>query len=219
MADYSRYDIDINDFIRCFPDYLQTPGSYAMNVTQLFYDIMNSYKNTFVDLWDHLSIDNLEKDYLTWRQQNPTLNEEQWKYTILVEKLCKTYDIIREHPVGILTNKHMLRLLKIKIMGVGFDGTREKLETILESLFGKTSPVRFLVQTRNETHAAANVFLIKSNNDISFDQTDEDLFNGGYYFLELLGITLVYDVIPYDALVYDYTNYDDGKKYDEGVEE
>ena len=219
MADYSRYDIDIDKYHKLIPDYLRTPGSIIMNQIQLFYDIINNYKGHMIDIWEHFSIDKLQSDYILWKTANPASDDIEWRYTDLVEKLCKTYDIIREHPVGILSNKHMLRLLKIKIMGVGFDGTREKLEEILNSLFGELSSVKYLVQTRNSEHASANVFIVKSLNDISFDITDESLFEGGYYFLELLGITLFYTVIQSDTLVYDYTNYDDGKKYDEGVTE
>jgi len=218
MADYSRYDIDIAKYQALLPDYLQTPGSMIMNQLRLMYDIINNYKDVQVDIWEHFSIDKLQADYLGWKNNNPAVDDVNWKYTELVENLCGTYDIIREHPVGTLLNNHMLRLLKTKIMGVGFDGTREKLENILISLFGKTSSVQYLVQTRNTEHASANVFIIKSVDDLSFDATDTLLFEGGYYFLGLLGITFIYEVINSDALVYDYTNYD-VKKYDEGVTE
>lgn len=219
MGDYSRYDIDIKKYKRLIPSYLQTPGSNIMNQLELMYDIMNNYKEHIVSIWERFDIDFLQSDYQTWKAANPALEDSEWKYTDLVEKICKTYDIIREHPVGLLTNKHMLRLLKVKIMGVGFDGSREKLEQILESLFGELSSVKYLVQTKNNEHASANVYMIVSTNDTSFDQTDTDLFEGGYYFLEILGIACTYNVIPSDTLVYDYTNYDDGNKYDEGETE
>lgn len=219
MADYSRYDIDIDKYHKLIPDYLRTPGSTIMNQIQMFYDIINNYKDHMIDIWEHFSIDRLQNDYVIWSIANPALDDSEWKYTDLVEKICKTYDVIREHPVGILTNKHMLRLLKIKIMGVGFDGTREKLEEILNSLFDESSSVKYLLQTRNTEHASANVVLVTPSNVDIFDAIDEDLFEGGYYFLELLGIQFTYSVITSDTLVYDYTNYDDGKKYDEGVTE
>ena len=218
MADYSKYDIDITKYQALLPDYLRTPGSMIMNQLRLMYDIINNYKDDQISIWEHFSIDKLQSDYLLWSAANPAGLDVDWQYTDLVEKLCGTYDVIREHPIGILRNSHMLRLLKVKVMGVGFDGTREKLEAILISLFGTLSSVKYLVQTRNVAdHASANVFIIRSVDDASFDATDELLFEGGYYFLTILGITFSYAVIESDALVYDYTNYDDGKKYDEGV--
>lgn len=223
MADFSRYDINIQDYYGKLPSYLQTEGGNALGRIRLLYDIVNDYKNNMVDLWSKFDTDNLLGEYLVWKFNNPLLNDSEWKYTDLVEKLCKTYDIIREHPVGLLNNSHMLRLLKIKTMGVGFDGSKEKLEEILATLF--TSNIRYIVQTRNLYHAEANVFLIKSSEDLSFDATDQELFEQGYYFLQLLGITLFFEVVNDDTLVYDYTDYDataDGgndNKYDEGVTE
>lgn len=157
--------------------------------------------------------------------------DEEWKYTDLVEKICKTYDIIREHDViidsvttsMILKNSHMIRLLQIKTMGVGFDGTREKLEELLEALFPKEiSSYIYLLQTINNTgtaaeHATANVYLIKTLGDLSMDGVDEGLFLNGEYFLNLLGITLNFDVINRSTLIYDYTSYDN-YDYDEGGE-
>lgn len=223
MSDFSRYDIDIKDYYKKLPNYLQTPGGNALGKIRLLYDIVYDYKNNMVDLWSKFNTDNLLAEYLVWKSNNPSLDDSEWKYTDLVEKFCKTYDIIREHPVAngtTLRNSHMLRLLKIKTMGVGFDGSKEKLEEILATLF--TSTIRYIVQTVNQSHAEANIFLIKSASDASFDQTDEDLFDEGYYFLELLGITLNFSVVDTDTLVYDYTDYDsiaDGgndNKYDEG---
>jgi len=214
MGDFSRYDIDIKKYQRLLPDYLSTPGAMIMNQLRLMYDIINNYKDDQVSIWEHFSVDNLQNDYLIWRQQNPGVEDVEWKFTDMVEKVCATYDVIREHPVGTLRNSHMLRILKTKIMGVGFDGSREKLEINLKSLFASTSSLGYLVQTRNTEHASANVYIVKSENDLSFDATDELLFEGGYYFLQILGITLFYEVIPNDTLVYDYTVYDT-KKYDE----
>lgn len=226
---YSKYDVDIKKFTDTLPDYLQTPGSYVMNTTRLYHDIMDNYKDIFVDLWKNLDLNHLESNYGLWVQRRTIEkgapydfreDDQLWKYNQFLETLCKTYDIIREHPVGILSNRHMIRLLKVKIMGVNFDGTREKLDEILNSLFGQTSKIRFLTQTRNEAHASANVFLIVSGSDTSFDAIDTDLFENGYYFLPILGIVYDYRVVSSDALIYDYTKYDtnngDTNKYDEG---
>lgn len=242
MADFSKYDIDIQKYYDKLPSYLQTPGGIATGQIRLMYDIMNDYKNNMVDLWSRFDINLLLNEYLVWYLNKITpiidggegltygvnFTDADWKYTDLTEKLCKTYDIIREHPVEldpienpgegtVLRNSHMLRLLKIKTSGVGFDGTKEKLEEILGNIF--TGNIKYIIQTRNQEHAAANVVLIKPSNDLSFDDTDSALFAGGYYFLELLGITLTFLVVNSDSLVYDYTNYDDDKKYDQGVTE
>ena len=217
MSDFSRYDINIQDYYNKLPNYLQTPGGNALGKIRLLYDIINDYKNNMVDLWSKFNTNELLAEYLVWKSNNPSLDDSEWKYTDLVEKICKTYDIIREHPVELdpigspgvgttLRNSHMLRLLKIKTMGVGFDGSKEKLEEILATLF--TGDIKYIVQTVNQSHAEANIYLIKSASGDSFDQTDEALFAQGYYFLELLGITLNFSVVNTDTLVYDYTDYD-----------
>lgn len=228
MADYSKYELFLENYQGKLPYYLQTPGSTIMNQIQLYYDIMKEYKNSMVDLWRHFDLQETLSEYLLWKQANPSADDSEWKYTDLVEKLCKTYDIIREHPVGLLLNSHMLRLLKVKTMGVGFDGTKEKLEEILEAVFPSSGTITFLAQTvtNGSDHATANIYIIKSLSDTSFDATDEALFEGGYYFLKPLGITLNFDFINESTLVYDSTIYDDntddqtddnnGNRYDEG---
>lgn len=226
MADFSKYDIDVEKYFGKLPSYLQTPGNNITGQIKLLYDIMNNYKNTIVDLWSSFDINFLLNQYLTWKSQNPLLSDSEWKYTELVEKICKTYDVIREHPVEldpigdpgvgtVLKNSHMLRLLNIKTMGVGFDGTRERLEEILRSIFPEN--IRYIVQTNNSSSANANVFLLKNPADTSFDEIDSALFTQGYYFLKLLGITLTPIVVATDALIYDLTIYDeDENKYDGG---
>ncbi len=233
---FSKYELYLNDYQSKLPDYLQTPGSIIMNQIQLYYDIIKEYKDIMVDIWAHFDLTSTLTEYLKWRKDNPLLDDSEWKYTDLVEKLCKSYDIIREHPEGVLLNSHMLRLLKIRTMGVGFNGTKEKLEEILESVFPSSGTVKFLVQTVTNgiDHATANVYLIRSTSDTSIDDIDILLFENGYYFLNLMGITLNFDVLNEDTLVYDSTIYDDGdnnnindvnlddeligNKYDEGGE-
>jgi hypothetical protein len=223
MADFSKYDIDVEKYFGKLPSYLQTPGNNITGQIKLLYDIMNNYKNTIVDLWSSFDINFLLNQYLTWRSQNPLLSDSKWKYTDLVEKICKTYDVIREHPEGLLRNSHMLRLLNIKTMGVGFDGTRERLEEILRSIFPEN--IRYIVQTDNSNSANANVFLLRNPADTSFDDIDAALFTQGYYFLKLLGITLTPLLVATDALIYDLTIYnggsidvddEDANKYDGG---
>ena len=228
MANFSKYDLLLENYQSKLPYYLQTPGSIIMNQIRLFYDIINEYKNVVVDLWTHFDIDILLSSYFLWRENNPGEDDSEWKYTDMVEKLCKTYDIIREHPVGLLKNSHMLRLLKIRIMGVGFDGTKEKLEEILEAVFPSNGSISFLTQTdtTGTKHATAKVYLIKAGGYTNYDITDEVLFENGYYFLKLLGITLTFEAINEASLVYDSTIYDDstednienpnGNSYDEG---
>jgi hypothetical protein len=208
MADFSKYDIDVEKYFGKLPSYLQTPGNNITGQIKLLYDIMNNYKNTIVDLWSSFDINFLLNQYLTWRSQNPLLSDSEWPYTDLVEKICKTYDVIREHPEGLLRNSHMLRLLNIKTMGVGFDGTRERLEEILRSIFPEN--IRYIVETNNSISANANVFLLKNPADTSFDEIDSALFTQGYYFLKLLGITLTPIVVATDALIYDLTIYNGG---------
>jgi len=183
---------------------------------------VNGYKNQFVNLWRALSIDKLLLEYFIWKDNPLNINDEDWPYTDLVEKICKSYDITREHPINsdaddVLKNSHMLRLLKIKTMGVGFDGSKEKLEEILETLFPSDGAQRYVVKTLTTgvDHAAAVVYLIKAADDSKFDATDVELFEGGYYFLKLLGITLTFEFRNRDALLYDNTGYDTNK-YDGG---
>ena len=228
MADYSKYDVILENYQRKLPHYLQTPGSIIMNQIQLYYDIMKEYKDLMVDMWTHFDLQLLLAEYLLWRNNNPTLDDSEWKYTDLVEKLCKSYDIIREHPVGVLRNSHMLRLLKVKTLGVNFDGSKEKLEELLEAVFPRSGSIKFLAKTATNgiDHATADVYLIKSATDASFDTIDGDLFEGGYYFLRLLGITLRFLILDEDTLLYDNTSYDDsteddiedenGNRYDKG---
>jgi hypothetical protein len=213
MADFSKYDIDVEKYFGKLPSYLQTPGNNITGQIKLLYDIMNNYKNTIVDLWSSFDINFLLNQYLTWKSQNPLSSDSEWKYTDLVEKICKTYDVIREHPEGLLRNSHMLRLLNIKTMGVGFDGTRERLEEILRSIFPEN--IRYIVQTNNSNSANANVFLLKNPADTSFDEIDAALFTKGYYFLKLLGITLTPILVATDALIYDLTIYNGGSVDDE----
>lgn len=222
---YERYKYDIKDLIDKFPDYLQTPGSTTMIQVKMFHEILELFQAQTFTMWDKLSISNMEEEYLTWSLSNPDLDDSKWKYTDMLERLCKTYDIIREHPVGRLRNSHMIRLLKVKIMGVGFDGSREKLDDILNSLFDERSNIQYLTMTVNSSHAEADIVLIKSKNTSAFDEIDDALFTGGYYFLDLLGVKFNYSVEDIDSLVYDYTDYDDklvvgdGKKYDKEKEE
>lgn len=220
MEDYSKYDLSLEKYQGKLPSYLQTPGSIIMNQIQLYYDIINSYKETLVDIWKHFDIDTLITEYFIWKDKNPLLEDSEWKYTDLVEKICKTYDIIREHPVDggtLLKNSHMLRLLKIRIMGVGFDGTREKLDLILNTLFPSGSNVEFAIKTRTEKgkHATADIYMIKATGAL-VDDIDVALFEEGYYFLKLLGITLNFTAVPINTLVYDNTVYDTVNEYDNG---
>jgi hypothetical protein len=214
---FSSYLTDINTYIDKYPDYLKTPGSIVLNQIQLLYDIFGEFQEQIFDMWQHTSIDFLFSEYLFWKSNPSNTDDNLWKYNDMLEKLCKTFDITREHPVGQLTNRHMLRLLKIKISGVGFDGTKESLNRIVQSLFQNTT-ITFLGQTDNTKHASANVYVIKNPDDTGFDATDTLLFEGGYYFLELLGITYDFDVINSNSLIYDINDYDNGNKYDEGGE-
>ena len=215
---FSKYDIDIKKYKSLFPYYLQNPGSYAMNETKLYYDIMNNYKNQIIEFWKMLDTDTLERNYMEALRNNPSLNDADYKYTYIIENLCKTYDIIREHNVGKLTNKHLIRLLKLKTAGINYDGTKEKLEEILNNIFEN---MNFLFLTDNMSHARAKVYLIKPEDNLLFDDIDKDLFESGYYFLEILGIELEFGVIDAETLVYDYTRYadepsDPDTKYDKG---
>lgn len=222
MSDFSKYDLDLEKYIEKLPSYLQTPGSVLTGQIRLLYDIMNNYKNTMIELWSSFDINLLLNEYLIWVRDNPTLSNDDanWSYTEFVENLCKTYDVIREHPEGILKNSHMLRLLNIKTMGVGFDGSREKLEEILKNIFPTNT--MYVIQNHPTLSATANVFLFRNPEDSSFNLLDETLFQEGFYFLKLLGITLIFDIIDDDALIYDLTTYSQlnivENKYDGGTE-
>ena len=214
---FSSYITDIANYVNKYPDYLRTPGSHVLNQVQLFYDIFQNFQEEIFEMWNHMSIDYMYSQYLLWRNQNPSASDSEWPYTDMLEKLCRSFDITREHPVGELNNIHMLRLLKVKISGVGFDGTKESLNTIITSLF-QGSTITFIGQTDNEKHASAKVYVVKNPTDILFDEIDELLFEGGYYFLEILGITYEFDVLESGVLIYDINNYDNGNKYDQGGE-
>lgn len=218
MSNYNKYLFDLNKYQNKLPSYLQTPGSIIMNTIRLYYDIMDGYQNTIINnLWRQLNIDYLLNEYNSWSQKNPSADDSEFPYTNIIEKLCILYEINREHPVDggtVLKNSHMLRLLKIKILGIGFDGSREKLEELLSNIVFGTG-LSFFVKTKHTDHATADVYLIRSSSQSNFDSTDEALFNEGYYFLELLGITLNFDTIEKDDLIYDTTIYDTSK-YDGG---
>lgn len=233
MENFSLYEKTLKQYQSKLPDYLQTPGSIIMNQIRLYYDIMETYKTTIKNMWSHFNVELLLDEYYEWRILNPSADDSEWKYTDLIEKLCKTYDIIREHPVEldpienqgvgtVLKNSHMLRLLKIKVMGVGFDGSREKLEEIYNTLFPTGGTITFIFQTlhkdsaNNPLHATARIIVSKPSSILLFDDVDVALFNGGYYFPNLLGITIEPYIITSTTLFYDLTNYDDDKKYDNG---
>lgn len=218
MADYSKYLTSVDKYQNKLPSYLQTPGSIIMNTIRLYYDIMDGYRNTIINnVWKQLDINYLLNEYNSWRLANSLADDSDFPYTDFIEKLCRLYEINREHPVDggtVLRNSHMLRLLKTKISGIGFDGSREKLEELLENVVAGTN-ISYFVKTRNNSHAEADVYLVKSTSSSNFDSVDEALFNEGYYFLELLGITLNFDTVEKDRLVYDTTVYDTSK-YDGG---
>lgn len=228
MRDFSKYDYKLKDYEELFPDYLQSPGSYTMHLTRLKYDLMNNFKNVIIDFWSKLDSNNLEEDYIIWRRNNPDLDENLWPYAEMTSNICKTYGIRREHEVGLLTFKHMLRLLKVKKAGVGFDGTRESLNNLLKELLpGITFVASTLTSLKGDPSvghvpATADVHLIRPENDSTFfDDIDERLFEGGFYFLNILGINFRFEIRDSTDLLYDYTKYADDPsdpetRYDKG---
>lgn len=210
---YDAYDYNIDKYIQMLPSYLQNKGSLIYNEIRLAYDILNNYKNIWVDIWKHLDLDYMENQYFDWKLANPLLPDSDWPYNKLLEMLCKTYDINREHPVGVLNNRHLIRLLKVKLMGIGFDGTRKKLMAVIDSVFGNTGISIIPITSMNQP-ATATIYLIRPDNPVYFDDTDQALFEAGYYFLPILGIAYSFITVDSDALIYDYEEYDKNKKYD-----
>lgn len=198
-----QYTYDLKDYTKAYPDYLRNPGNDLMLITELYYDIMNNYKDQIITFWKHLDLNTLESSYIRWLRNDP-LPGEKWQFTELVEGLCKTYGITREHPVGRLNERHLIRLLKIKTSGISFDGTRKRIEEIYENIFPN---MNFLFISNNSVAASANIYLFKSDSILEFDEIDEALFKNGYYFIDILGISFEFYTVNRGSLIYDYTNY------------
>ena len=227
---FTEYDIPKNKYSRLLPAYLQNEGTNMMNITRLYYDIINNYKERAVELWKLFDIDSLENEYITWKKANPALNDSEWMYTDFLEKICKSYQVTREYysyyainealETGsiLLNNLHMLRLLKIKRATVGYDGTREALETMLARTLNNKyrsvadPEIKFVLQTRTNVndHASLNVYIIKpAVQSILWTTYDDYLTYDNQYFVALLGIAVECEPIDSDALVYDVNSYDD----------
>ena len=64
MSDFSYYDIPPAKYKRLFAAYLQNDGTQVMNNVQLYYDVINNYKNKAVEFWRLFDIDYLEDLYV-----------------------------------------------------------------------------------------------------------------------------------------------------------
>jgi len=238
---FSEYEISKTKYSRLLPAYLQNEGTSLMNRARLQYDLINNYKNRIVEFWSLFDIDWLENQYVTWKKDNPTAEDDQWIYTGFVEKICKTYQVTREYysfyatntidPVTevpyeegsiLLNNLHMLRLLKIKRAAVGYDGTREALEALLARTLnnryrGSGDPeIKFVLQTLTDKnyHATLNVFIIKPGVEtVLWTEYDDYLTYDNQYFVSLLGVAAICTPLDSDALIFDTENQYDTNKY------
>jgi len=231
---FSEYDIPKIKYSRLLPAYLQNEGTSLMNRVRLHYDIINNYKNRIVEFWKLFDIDALENEYINWKKANLLVDDAEWIYTDFLEKICKSYQVTREYysfyavdqalETGsiLLNNLHLLRLLKIKRATVGFDGTREALESMLSRTLNNkyrsvSDPeIKFVLQTRTNQndHASLNVYIIKpAVQSILWTTYDDYLTYDNQYFVALLGIAVECEPIDSAALVYDVNAYDDTQEY------
>lgn len=119
----------------------------------------------------------------------------------------------------LLNNLNMIRLLKMKRTSIGFDGSREKLIEILSTSLNNrysndaNAEINFLLRTVTEVnnHASLQIYIIKpstSTDDIIWTNYDLYLAKDNKYFIELLGISTLFDVLEADTLVFDISTYD-----------
>lgn len=168
------------------------------------------------------------------------VDDQKWIFTDFLENLCKSFNITREYysfyannpenfqgetnwkaPGNVLlSNQNMIRLLKMNRAGAGFNGTRESLEEIITNVFrnkitelGEENLINFFIKTDTENHATLRVYLVRPRRDSYFwTEIDDYLAYDGRYFLNLLGIEVLFDIVDSDTLIYDsgnYVNYDD----------
>lgn len=243
MSDFSYYDIPPAKYKRLFAAYLQTDGTQVMNNVQLYYDVINNYKNKAVEFWRLFDIDYLEDLYVKWKESTKVngvyLDDNEWIFTGFVENICKSYQITREyysiwakHTINVATglpweegsvllnNLHMLRLLKIRRAAIGFDGSRESLAALLNNTLNNRfrndteNEIRFVMQTQTNAiyHAQLQVYIIRPESaNILWTAYDDYLVQDGEYFVQLLGISVEFEVINSDTLVYDVNKYDENE--------
>lgn len=242
MAAFDEYrDNFLTDyFYRYLPGYLLNEGTTLYNEMKMYWDFMNNTRETWIErVMKPINIPALLNSYLAWIAADPTrsanyilLNydhgqDKQFSEYELIIKMCSLYGIERVHKVGALSLAHMLRLLIFKSRMRLFDGSKRRLLEVYKDI-NLGQDMTFLIQTQTGEITGADAgepatckyYLLKSAGlvvpNIYFSNTDQALFDGGYYNIEILGIVYEYLIQSTDTLIYDNTNmkYDDIYTYD-----
>lgn len=240
MAAFDEYrDNFLTDyFYQYLPGYLLTEGTTLYNEMKVFWDLMNNTRETWITrMMSPLNIKNLLNSYYAWinadgdRRDNYLANiyseDSQFEHYLLITSACSLYGITPIHEVGALSLAHMLRLLVFKTRSRLFDGSKRRLLEIYDTL-QFSNDMRFRIQTDTGADVAgfpgssARCFyrLYKPGDlgtaTVYFNDTDDDLFNGGYYNIEILGIVYSYEILDNNALIYDNIelSYDEENEYD-----
>lgn len=120
-----------------------------------------------------------------------------------------------------LKDHHLIRLVRTKVWGVGFDGTRESLirniSTTLGSSSGESTGLKIIIANHPEYEASVRAQIIYDDR-ASWDDVDTLLWNSGLYLNPTLGIEYSLEALHSRALIYDSGSgkYDDEKVYDGG---
>lgn len=240
MAGFEGYrdDFTVDYFNRFLPAYLLNEGTTLHGEMKLYWDLMNNTREKWIqNIMMPLDIGKLLAEYLKWVHDegdpvvylDPSYTHEQdkqFQHYNLIIKICSLYGITRVHEVGALSLAHMLRLLIFKTGMRLFDGSKRRLMEIYDNIsLGEAMRFRIQTETGDDigvagTSATCKYRLLRGvlASTVEFNSTDDALFNGGYYNIEILGIVYNYDIVGTNALIYDNASmkYDDDKEYDGG---
>ena len=167
-------------------------------------DIYVTFEQQILDFWIHLDPAKIKADGYNV------------KYSSVLTQIGMWFGYAREFGVGgtsvELLDHHLERLIRTKLWSIGYDGTREVLESNIKKIFG--TEMKLVIQTVQESHADVNVLLIRSSSLI-WDAVDDLLWDNGYYINASVGISYNLDAITDNTIIYDTgTTYDGTQEYD-----
>lgn len=235
MADFDEYrdQFEKDYFNPIFSGFLLTPGTSLYHEKKLLWDILNNTRELWIaNIWSVLDIDFLIRDYTAWIKADNDrvsdyLNDDyshdiDYPYYQQILNLCSIYTISKVHEVGELSLLHMLRLLVFKLKSKFFDGSKKRILDLYSQInFGDGFSFATVTETNGLANASAKYYLLSAfgnnPNIVEFNVVDKELFENGFYNIIVLGIKYTYTITTFDALIYDQSDYDDGKKYDGGM--
>jgi len=167
-------------------------------------NIYVTFENQILDFWRHLDPARIKAD-----NYDP-------KYSTVLTQIGMWFGYAREFGVDglsvMLEDHHLERLIRTKLWSIGYDGTREVLESNVKRIFG--TEMKLVIQTVQSDHAFVNVLLIRSSSLI-WDSVDDLLWSNEYYINASVGISYELTAITDDTLIYDTgAEYDSELKYD-----